>query len=131
MKNFSAPQKFRVIDTETGSIVDEHKYIAQSGDLVSRHHNKIMTIALPNHISSASIGMKDSKGVEIFAGDILNDGDGGLFLVLWNKNFACYQCYALGSNVVYRIVHDTFVEEDTIIGNIWQPEYKKYLDQLE
>lgn len=70
--NFSAPQNFRVIDTETGEVVNKHFCILPNGVLACIHrHNVILEASKLLYIPSASIGMKDSKGVEIYAGDIV------------------------------------------------------------
>jgi hypothetical protein len=126
--NFNPPLGFRVIDTRTGKVVEEcyNKHAFVSHPILPSGKLEAPDFLIP----SAAIGIKDSKGVEIYASDVLMCGENckEFGVVKYDKDLSAYRVLRLTGKLKGHKFNITFVP---IIGNIYEPEFKQYLNQLE
>ena len=133
MINFSAPQKFRVIDSKDGEIIIRPIFICYDGSLsIYFKENGCMKPTPKNYIASAAIGFTDSKKVEIYAGDSGLDNTGTRWFIRWcnsNSKYIGHRMYKTGDSMTTNI--STLLNREFIIdSNIWIPKYEDYVKQF-
>ena len=134
--NPNPPLKFRVIDTQDGSVEDKRVAIISDNpwvfEVFTLSHRFMIEILPDRYIHSASIGRLDSTGAEIYTGDINKDKYGNIAIVMYNKAQLKYMLYVIITDKDMQKYNNwiDFGFPFTTTGNIWQPEYKQYLDKL-
>ncbi len=93
--------------------------INSDGDVLHQNKTGGFNIANKDHIVVFSTGLKDCKGVEIFSGDIVKNGE-DVMLVGWSDKFASFCLEKEGW--AFRHFFGEAVEADKVevIGNIHQ-----------
>jgi len=119
---------FKVIDKWTG---EEYQHnspftktlfaIRSDGKLLELSDNFNHHFAPDHLIALQAIGKQDSKGVEIYCGDVVGEND-HKFIVHWCNTHSKYVLQLLEDNTITRNIGVT--TNITVIGNIYQSQYK-------
>lgn len=125
----SLPLRFKAVCTETGA---ESIPVNLREKVRSTFHNPDLCqiqsdwyqMPMSNKDSQLcqSTGLHDSKGKEVFFGDVLCDADGYLYVVDWNDIHACFGMQHFSSDWDKNIyVTMDICEYRCVIGNRFEP----------
>lgn len=119
---------FKVVD-ENGKVVEGDFMIDTDGQLTQfflvRLHGIEKKKAPDNLTALQFIGKVDSKSEQIAECDVVEDGD-FIYVVSWNQEHFGYELIYPMSGTKLNIATRTL----TIIGNIYQPEYRKLMPEF-
>lgn len=121
------PIKFRVWCKDFGEW--EKDPVLLSPDGVIHHvnqHGRINVIRPDNHIVQWFTGLLDSKGKEIYEGDIVNVESFCLYEIYWDEQMARFDLCQIDSKELYLLdIHENVSwpsNRMTVIGNIFENE---------
>jgi uncharacterized phage protein (TIGR01671 family) len=122
---------FRVYDKQEKRMIDtpalEGIFLAGNGNLVNK--NDLYSYLMDRYIRMDDTGLKDSKGKDIYEGDIIRLSSGAAGLVHWNDDIDTdrYWWIASGFSIYIEYAKGTYdMETLEVIGNAWtNPELLK------
>lgn len=128
MTTYGPPLRFKAVNTETGEVIDigsldmlpMYKLESLTSVHVCTDQFDIIDGRIKDYVIVQSTGLTDSRGVEIFGGDVLSFSEGIFGEIFFNSINSAYSIEGLNMRWTGNIVGSELAAELTVIGNRWQ-----------